>query len=211
MAHYVDTVKKEFPSMPAEDTYHHGDLRSALLEAVGGIIDESGVGAVSLREAARRAGVSHSAPAHHFGDKLGLLTAFAARGFEVFGDRLAAAYDQAAAEGPEAQFRAIGFAYLRFAMEHRAYFDVMFRAEMHDQNDAEFHQLSHRAFGVLMSAVDGMDPADLGNSVPMHVAMKAWATVHGLATLWLDGALTQFTDEDLDSLALGVFEVDSPA
>ena len=195
----------------AHDTYHHGDLRTALLEAVGDIIDEKGVGAVSLREAARRAGVSHSAPAHHFGDKLGLLTAFAVRGFEVFEDRLAHAFEQAAPEGPDAQFRAIGFAYLTYAVEHRAYFEVMFRSEMHDQNDAELHGISQRAFGVLMRAVEAMDPADLDGADPMHVAMGAWATVHGLATLWLDGALAHFTDEDLETVALGVFEIDSPA
>ena len=69
------------------DNYHHGDLQNALLQAVGEIIEEKGVGAVSLREAARRAGVSHSAPAHHFGDKIGMLTAFARKGFEEFGSR----------------------------------------------------------------------------------------------------------------------------
>ena len=195
----------------SHDTYHHGDLRTALLDAVGEIIDEKGIGAVSLREAARRAGVSHSAPAHHFGDKLGLLTAFAARGFELFRHRLGEAFEQAASEGPDAQLRAIGLAYLAFAEKHRPYFEVMFRAEMHDQNDPELQQISQRAFGVLMSAVEAMDPADLDGADPLHVAMGAWATVHGLATLWLDGALALFTDEDLEALALGVFEVDTPA
>lgn len=193
------------------DTYHHGDLRTALLDAVGKIIDEKGIGAVSLREAARRAGVSHSAPAHHFGDKLGLLTAFAARGFELFGSTLHDAFQHAAHEGSEAQFRAIGVAYITFAVEHRAYFEVMFRSEMHDQQDQELHAISQRAFGVLMGAVEAMDPVDLGETNPMHVAMGAWATVHGLATLWLDGALSQFTDEDLESLVLGVFDTDKPA
>ena len=192
------------------DTYHHGDLRTALLDAVGEIIDEKGVGSVSLREAARRAGVSHSAPAHHFGDKLGLLTAFACRGFEIFGGRLRTAFEQTADEGPHAQLRAIGLAYLAFAVEHRASFEVMFRSEMHHQDDPELHETSKRAFGVLMDAVEAMDPTDLNGADPMHVAMGAWATVHGLATLWLDGAVAPFTDDDLEKLAVGVFEADTP-
>ena len=190
------------------DTYHHGDLRNALLEAVGEIISERGVGAVSLREAARRAGVSHSAPAHHFGDKIGMLTAFASQGFEEFGRRMQAAADEAAAGGVDGQFRAIGIEYLRFAVERQPYFEVMFRSEMHDNADPALKSISHDSFGVLMGVVEAMDPAELGGADPMHVAMGAWATVHGLATLWLDGALSQFTDEDLFSLVQGVFEAD---
>ena len=197
-------------SEAVQDTYHHGDLRTALIDAVGEIIAEKGVGAVSLREAARRAGESHSAPAHHFGDKLGLLTAFAVRGFGVFGQSLQDASEQAAAEGTEAQFRAIGLAYISFAVAHRPHFEVMFRAEMHDQDDPDLRAMSQRAFGVLMSAVEAMDPADLDGVDPMHVAIGAWATVHGLATLWLDGALAMFSDEDLESLVIGVFEADKP-
>ena len=192
----------------APDTYHHGDLRTALLDAVGEIIDEQGIGAVSLREAARRAGVSHSAPAHHFGDKAGLLTAFATRGFERFRDRMGAAFQAAEGEGADAQFRAIGLEYLSFAIQERAHFEVMFRSEMHDGDDPEFCTTSHSAFGVLIGAVEAMDPADLNGADPMHVAIGGWATVHGLATLWLDGALQQFTDQDLAQIAMGIFEAD---
>ncbi len=189
--------------MSSSDTYHHGDLRNALLDAVGAIIDEKGVGAVSLREAARRAGVSHSAPGHHFGDKLGLLTAFAERGFELFGSGMQTALDEAGQGRPG--FDAIGIEYLRFALEHRAYFEVMFRAELHDSTDPELHETSHGAFGVLMRAVDDMDLSAYENPDPLHLAIGAWATVHGLATLWLDGAISQFTDEDLFTVALNVF------
>ena len=195
----------------SQDAYHHGDLRNALLEAVGQIIEEKGVGGVSLREAARRAGVSHAAPSHHFGDKIGMLSAFAARGFEEFGNRMQAAADAVAGEGVDAQLRAIGIEYLRFAVERRPYFEVMFRSEMHDNEDPEFKRISHDSFGVLMGVVAAMDPAELNGADPMHVAMGAWATVHGLATLWLDGVLSQFTDEDLFSLVQGVFATDVKA
>ena len=195
----------------SQDTYHHGDLRNALLAAVGQVIEEKGVGAVSLREAARRAGVSHAAPSHHFGDKIGMLTAFAARGFEEFGSRLQAAADAVASEGVDAQLRAIGFEYLRFAVERRPYFEVMFRSEMHDNADPDLKSISHNSFGVLMGVVEAMDPDELNGADPMHIAMRAWATVHGLATLWLDGALSKFTDEDLFSLVRGVFAVNDKA
>ncbi len=190
------------------ETYHHGDLQNALLQAVGEIIEERGVGAVSLREAARRAGVSHSAPAHHFGDKKGMLTAFALQGFAEFGQRMRLASTAAEIDGVDAQFRAIGIEYLRFALERRPHFEVMFRTEMHDSEDPEFHRISHSSFEVLLSVVEAMGPEELGGADPMHVAMQAWATVHGLATLWLDGTLSMFTDEDLFSLATGIFDAD---
>ena len=76
--------------MQDSPTYHHGDLPNALLAAVGDIVEENGVANVSLREAARRAGVSHSAPAHHFGDKEGMLAAFAERGFDILASEMAA-------------------------------------------------------------------------------------------------------------------------
>lgn len=186
------------------DNYHHGDLQNALLHAVGEIIEEKGVGAVSLREAARRAGVSHSAPAHHFGDKIGMLTAFARKGFEEFGQRMQAAADSA--DEVDAKFRAIGVEYIRFAVERRPYFEVMFRSEMHDSADPDFKCVSKDSFGVLMSVVESMSAEELNGADPMHAAMSAWALVHGLATLWLDGTLSQFTDEDLFTLVQGVFE-----
>ncbi|MDJ0960623.1 MAG: TetR/AcrR family transcriptional regulator [Acidimicrobiia bacterium] len=189
-----------------KQAYHHGDLRTALLDAVGEIIRDSGVGAVSLREAARRAGVSHSAPAHHFGDKNGLLTAYATRGFEIFREQMQTALDSA--PDPRAAFQAIGRAYVSFALERNEYFEIMFREELHHSEDPELDDAGRRAFAVLLEAVRQVAEAGLvGDKNPMHVAMSAWATVHGMATLWLTGAPSKFTDEDLGTLLEGVFEV----
>ena len=187
-----------------QQTYHHGDLRNALLEAVGEIITERGIGSVSLREAARRAGVSHAAPAHHFGDKQGMLTAFATRGFREFGERMQGAADAVADEGPMAQLQAIGVEYMRFAVERKPFFEVMFRSEMHDHDDKEMVAVSKGSFGVLMRVVESVSAEELGGADPLHVAMAAWAKVHGLATLWLDGAISHFTDEDLETITAGV-------
>src|SRR5215210_1552970 len=95
--------------------YHHGDLRRALLDAAVEAIAADGPAAVSLRDLARRAGVSHAAPAHHFGDKAGLLTAVAAQGYQLLADTLTAARQRSG------DFLEVGVAYVRFAVDHRAH------------------------------------------------------------------------------------------
>lgn len=190
--------------------YHHGNLRQALLDAVGEIIAEKGAGGVSLREAARRAGVSHGAPAHHFGDKLGMLTAFSSRGFELFGDRMRRAADSRVL--PRDQIIAVGIDYLRFALEERAYFDVMFRDDMHDPNDAQHERLSTTAFSVLMEIAEQLT-ADGGpnrqGDDPMILAIRCWSMAHGVATLWRDGAIGHFwQDDDVYELANRIFEAE---
>ena len=182
-------------------SYHHGNLREALLTAVDDLIREGGVGAVSLRAAARRAGVSHAAPAHHFGDKLGMLTAFAIRGFVEFRRRMAAAVE--ASDDQHAAVNAIGIVYIDFAVNEPAWFDVMFRTELHDRDDPELRQAADATFAVLTSAVDELD---LGDSDPdrQMLAIGAWCKVHGLATLWRDGTLQTFVDDSLWEVAAQV-------
>src|SRR5579875_2710364 len=118
--------------MPAEPTrpYHHGDLRPALLRAAVEVIGQSGPAAMSLREVARRAGVSHAAAAYHFGDKAGLLTAVAAQGYRMLTEELRSARD--ARRG----FLEVGVAYVRFAVSHRAHFEVMYRPELYRRGHA---------------------------------------------------------------------------
>ncbi len=184
--------------------YHHGNLRQALLDAVGEIIAEKGTGGVSLREAARRAGVSHGAPAHHFGDKLGMLTAFSARGYELFGARMTKAAETAGT--PNEKITAVGFEYLRFAIEERAYFDVMFRDDMHDEADSHHRAVSRDAFSVLMGLAEQVATDSSGDEDPAILAIRAWSMVHGLATLWVDGALGHFwAADDLYPLAGRIF------
>lgn len=187
-------------------SYHHGNLRQALLDAVGDVIRERGVGALSLREVARRAGVSHSAPAHHFRDRLGMLTAFAIRGFEEFRDRM---LDAIARADPVEAFDAIGTVYVEFAIEEPEWFDVMFRSELHDKDDPALREAAFAAFGVLTRAVEVLcaDDPDLD---PEIFAVEAWAKVHGLATLWRDGALQMFVDEPLPDLLHKVMKNHKP-
>jgi AcrR family transcriptional regulator len=169
--------------------YHHGDLRSALLAAAESVIGERGVDGFSLRETARRAGVSPAAPAHHFGDARGLLTALAAEAFRKFGDSLEAA-DRVGSRIE--RLRAQGLAYVRFALDERAKFDLMWRYHLLDRDDPEYRAASSGAYTILDRAARGR-PAKPGEQAEIPAAIAAWSMVHGFARLVLDGA---FGDED---------------
>jgi AcrR family transcriptional regulator len=118
--------------------YHHGDLRRTLLAVAAEAVAATGPASLSLRDLARRAGVSHAAPAHHFGDKAGLLTALAAEGYEVLADALADARERTGS------LLEIGVAYVRFAVEHRAHFEVMFRPDLYRADDPDLARARRR-------------------------------------------------------------------
>ena len=186
-------------------SYHHGRLREALLAAALELVREQGAAALSLREVARRAGVSHAAPAHHFGDKAGLLTALAIEGFRLFAE----AQRAGAARGgddPQSRFGWLGWAYVMFAAEHRAYFEVMFRPELLRRDDPELAQAGLAAYQVLL---DHVRAALGGAATEDELALRstvAWAHAHGLAPLWLDGNLTHYAGlNNLDALARQAF------
>jgi AcrR family transcriptional regulator len=148
-------------SMP---TYHHGDLPAALLDAAGKALERDGPGALSMRDAARRTNVSHSAPYRHFKDREALLTALAEEGFRMLGVRLR-----------EGDVRRLGEAYVGFALEHPQRFRLMFTGHRSISGATE-------AFEVLKAAM-----AELPQ--PEVAAAAAWSLMHGLACLTLDGHL----------------------
>lgn len=167
--------------MSRSSRYHHGDLRHALFDALAAAVLEAGPAAVSLRDLARRAGVSHAAPAHHFGDKRGLLTAFAAEGHRL----LARALEEAsAASGGD--FTEVGLAYIRFALVHRAHFEVMFRPELLRRDDPELLEAARESSAQLRAGAAG-EPATTATGDDLAVMIGAWSLVHGFATLWLAG------------------------
>ncbi|MEU4805323.1 TetR/AcrR family transcriptional regulator [Actinosynnema sp. NPDC023587] len=163
--------------------YHHGDLRRAVLAAAVDVITERGASAVGLRDLARRVGVSHAGPVHHFRDKAGLLTALAAEGFELLADALSATRDGGG------DFVDLGAAYVRFAVEHRAHFEVMFRPDLHHPDDPAVAAARERAGALLQGGV-------AGEGEPGLAAVAAWSVVHGFATLWNTGALTRDPGDD---------------
>jgi len=156
--------------------YHHGDLRAALLRAAVEAIGQAGPAGMSLRDVARRAGVSHAAAAYHFGDKAGLLTAVAAQGYRMLTQELQNARDSGRG------FLEVGVAYVRFAVSHRAHFEVMYRPELYRPDDAEVREARAGA-AVLLYGTASPDAGQLA------AGAAAWSLVHGLATLWLNGNL----------------------
>ena len=172
---------------PATRPYHHGDLRPALLRAAVKTITEAGPAAMSLREVARRAGVTHAAAAYHFGDKAGLFAAIAAEGYRELGEAL-----RAAAEARRG-FLEMGVAYVRFAVSHRAHFEVMYRPELYRPDDADVRE-ARAATAVLLYGSASPDSGQLTAGV------AAWSLVHGLATLWLNGNLPERLGHDPEEI-----------
>ena len=176
--------------MATRKRYHHGSLREALLDACAEIIKEHGIGFVSLREVARRARVSHGAPAHHFKNKAGLLTAFATQGFE----RMARSVLEAVADtGPKdgaAVLEILGAAYVRFAVENAEQFSIMFRPASLEDSDPAFRVAREAAYGVLVSTMHRCAREGFLEGLEVELAaIAAWSIVHGLASLWLSGRL----------------------
>jgi AcrR family transcriptional regulator len=177
--------------------YHHGDLRHALLQAAAVAIDEGGPAALSLRDLARRAGVSHAAAAHHFGDKRGLITALATEGWGHFADELSDTLD---ATG---DFVEVGVAYVRAAVTHRAHFEVMFRPDLYRDDDPDLVAAQERTAAVLERGLQTLGGAQIGPD-PRTTATAAWSIVHGFATLWSNGLVIDQDDAELEPRARAV-------
>ncbi|HEY0622254.1 TetR/AcrR family transcriptional regulator [Sphingomonas sp.] len=165
--------------------YHHGALREALIDAAESILEERGVEGFSLREAARRAGVSPAAPGHHFGDARGLLTAVATRAFRDFGDALEAG--DVGTHRSE-RLRGLGMAYVRFALANRARFQLMWRKALLDRDDAGFCAAGDRAFDILDRVARGGDADEGPDLTALSPSIAAWSIVHGFVELALSGA-----------------------
>ncbi len=173
------------PSLP----YHHGNLRQVLLEEAAEAIREDGVGRLSLRGLARRAGVSHGAPARQFADKAALLTALATDVLERFQAALLGGMAEAGDSALD-RHRAIGTGYVRFAVEHPAYFRLIASRRDFLEPDAEFDAAYQRLYETIREATiavqregwaTGRDPDDL--------LLTAWSVVHGFASLWVEGTI----------------------
>jgi AcrR family transcriptional regulator len=172
-------------------SYHHGDLRSALVQAGLGILDREGIEALGVRAVARSVGVSHAAPVRHFPDRAALIAAIATVAYDDLADAMLAARD--AADNPALAFRATGLAYIDFALEHPQRFRVLAHPAITDiSRDPDLARASDRAFDVLRDAIVAAADAGVTRSDDISaIALTAWSTVHGLATLALDNQLTR--------------------
>ncbi|SDD48912.1 TetR/AcrR family transcriptional regulator [Auraticoccus monumenti] len=158
-------------------TYHHGDLRAAVLRRVAEVVLEQGPSAVSLRSVASDLGVSHTAPRHHFGSLRGVFTALAAEGFTTL------ARDLAAVRLAGGSFLDAGVGYVAFATAHPAHFQVMFTPALCDPDDPALASARQASFAELERSARG------GETSEDVVALTAWSAAHGLATLLLTGNL----------------------
>jgi len=182
--------------------YHHGDLRNALLRATETLVADKGADAVSLREVARVAGVSHGAPAHHFNNKTGLMLAFAQEGWSrmiaAIGDGIGA---DSPDNGPEL-LETVGKAYVAFAMANPGQFDVMFRRDLYDTKDDGYVGAGESAWVFLSDTIQRC--IDEGFADPEDAetyTVIAWSMVHGLAALWNSGRVKSRFDR-LDAARL---------
>lgn len=172
--------------MRKADTYHHGHLREALLEAARELVIQGGVEALTLREVARRAGVSTAAPYHHFADKAELVGALARKSLTELDHVSGAAIDGIA--DPRLKLQALGVAYVMFAVEHPAEFRLMFRPEIGSPFEhADPHDML--AFGHVLDVVAELRAHGVGEGDVQTGAVAAWSLVHGLAALLVDGPL----------------------
>jgi AcrR family transcriptional regulator len=181
--------------------YHHGTLRPALIAEAVHLLTEGNPAALSLRELARRLGVSPAAPYRHFADKDALLAAVAQEGFERLGAELGGAAT-VHPDDPLRQLADIGWAYVQFALRQPQYFQVMFgRAATPQTRYPRLLAAGQSAFGILQRVIEGGQQAGrVARGDPHELAIAAWSQVHGLATLLLEGQLPLEDDTDREAL-----------
>jgi AcrR family transcriptional regulator len=190
--------QRKIPDGPKEaprDTYHHGDLKRALTDAALGLVQEKGPKGFTLREVARRAGVSAAAPYRHFADKDELLAAAATQGFVQLHEILS----QTAAKHDDLtnQVLDMGRAYVRWAVAHPDYYKVMFGSELDKTDKPELLTAGLSTFADLLDVIVRCQDANvLPKGDPRDIAGPTWSLLHGIASLVIDGDLRHVGIED---------------
>ncbi len=169
-------------------SYHHGNLREALIQAALDLIASAGPNGFTLAEVARAVGVSGAAPYRHFKDRNALVAEIARQGFDKFADELFAAWDDGRPH-PVAAIEAVARAYLGFARREPAFYAAMFEPGFPLEDDAALLTSSERAFGVLRLAADAATRSMPAPARPpaLMVALHIWSMAHGVASLFIEG------------------------
>ncbi|MGB3789010.1 MAG: TetR/AcrR family transcriptional regulator [Phormidesmis sp.] len=186
--------------MAKKQTYHHGDLRQALLTAALNILQTNDVQSLSLREVAREAGVSHTAPYRHFEDKAALLAAISEEGFIKFGNYLQSAVDETP-DQPIESLLATGVAYIQYALDHPTHFRIMFSHFPPDEPvDSSLYQTSVSTFQILVDTITAGQTARVirRDQDAEFLALGKWSLVHGIAMLLLDGMLSDSKESQMN-------------
>lgn len=196
--------------------YHHGNLKEALVHKGMEILVEEGVGSLTLREVARRVGVSHAAPYRHFADKNEIIVAIAEEGFVRLASAMSDAVKDLADSQVTEQFKALARAYIGFASKHRSYLKVMFGSYV--SNFAHYPSLleaSEVAHGIIHEVIGrGQKSGAFKNKDTQTMVFSSWSIVHGVSMLLAEGRskvsdmnpeqLDTFVNEMLDNFLQGI-------
>lgn len=193
-----------------ETTYHHGDLKNALIQAGMEILAEEGLGRLSLRKVAKQAGVSHAAPYSHFADKQALIAAISTEGYKRLFIQINAVFETYA-DQPETLLTETAWAYLQFAREETDCFKLMFSSTLEKEKDyPDFVAASKETFAQLVEIVkicqaDGI----LKEEAAELAAVRLWSTVHGFISLLLEGQISSTVTEgrELKELLMDVLGI----
>lgn len=186
--------------MATKTSYHHGNLRQSLIDGAIALIGEAGFEQLSLRQVARRVGVSHNAPYRHFADREALLAAVSEEGFQALRSTLEAAQQGISADSPQ-RLQALGMAYVRFALANPAHYRVMFGKYRCDLSQyPNLAKASQQSFEVLVDTIAKGQAAGIFRAAdPVDMARVAWSLVHGQSMLALDNKFQIEPGADFDA------------
>jgi AcrR family transcriptional regulator len=176
------------------EQYHHGNLRAALLEVATDMIAEAGIDSLTMRALSQRIGVSRTAPYRHFEDKAALLAGVAEEGFKRLHERMQTAIDQE--EDILARFRKLGVTYIQFAVDHPTHYQLMFGREtaVHEAYP-NLEAAGKAVFDLLVMTIQqAQTEHKIKAGDPRNLALVAWATVHGVASLVINQQIRDLTD-----------------
>jgi AcrR family transcriptional regulator len=192
----------------ARQSYHHGDLRHTLLVAAKSLIAEAGIENLSLRRLAERAGVSRTAPYHHFSDKNDLLCAIAAEGFSRRHSAAARSFDNPDIS-PGEKFEQFICGYIKFAVENPEEYELMFGRNIWKQKNSTqaLRDVAYPCFQHQLEMIRSWQHCGLiGGTSALRTSQVIWGTVHGIAKLWIDGIYTDSAQiEEVSRCAVNLF------
>jgi AcrR family transcriptional regulator len=195
--------------MPKKKTYHHGDLKNALIEAGVEILAKDGVSGLSLRKVAMKAGVSHAAPYAHFADKQALIAAISTEGFRQLYERVSEVAEEYQ-DQPEKQLVEAAWAYVQFAMDDPDRFKVMFSGVLEKEKEyPDFVTESQRNFQLVKMIVEvNQASGRLRSGDSALVALSAWGIIHGFILLLLEGQISHAVLEKMSLRELVEFQLE---
>ena len=208
MCWYIANMSHVDVTTIARPTYHHGDLREALLQAAKALIAEAGIENLSLRKLAERAGVSRTAPYHHFSDKNDLLCAIAAQGFRLRHAETVVMFEDATLTARQ-KFEQYIFGYMRFAANNPEQYELMFGRSIWKQKNStqELRDVAYPCFQHQVEMVSSWQKCGcLGGDSPLRTSQVIWGAVHGIAKLFIDGIYTDAAQiEEVSQRAIEMF------